>query len=146
MQAQILRPKATHLLKLEAGEPLLESIIAYAAQHQITAGCVSAIGALAVARLSFFDRQTKTYQENVFKEVELVSCLGNIGIKSTTKETMVHLHASVSDKKGHMYGGHLNKASIVSVTLEIMIESYTPAIHRTWEPAIELCLIAPATQ
>ena len=146
MQAQILSKKATHLLKLEAGEPLLESIIAYAVEHHITAGRVSAIGALAVARLGFFDRQTKTYQENVFKEVELVSCIGNIGIQSATQETMVHLHASVSDKKGHMYGGHLNKASIVSVTLEIMIESYTPAIHRMWIPTIGLYLIAPPAQ
>lgn len=146
MEAQILQPKATHLLKLSPGEPLLACIIDYAREHNITAGKVSAIGALAVAKLSFFDRKTKSYQENVFQEVELVSCIGNISIKRDSKEIVVHLHASVSDKQGHMYGGHLNKGSMVSVTLEILIESYANPILRTWEPTIGLYLIDPCSK
>ena len=40
-----------------------------------------------------------------------------------------------------MYGGHLNKGSIVSVTAEILITTYSGAILPSFDSAVGLYLI-----
>ncbi len=141
MKTASLLPGETHLLKLDRGEKLLESILAYVEKSGITAGKVSGIGALSVAKVAFFDPKEKAYHESTFHDVELVSCQGNISIKGDTREPVAHLHVGLSDSNGTMYGGHLNKGSIVSVTAEILITTYRGAILRSFDPAVGLCLI-----
>ena len=44
-------------------------------------------------------------------------------------------------RDGTMYGGHLNKGSIVSVTAEILITTYSGAILPSFDSALGLYLI-----
>ena len=141
MDTTTLTTKATYLIKLDPGELLLESIITHVQKYRITSGRVSAIGALGTAHVSFFDRYTRAYKETIFENVELVTCMGNIGIRRNTNESVVHLHATLTDEAGKAYGGHLNKGSVVSVTTEIFIQSYNEPIYRNRDGTTNLFLL-----
>ena len=95
-----LLPGETHLLKLDRGEKLLESVLTYVEKRGITAGKVSGIGASSVAKVAFFDPKEKAYHASTFHDVELVSCQGNISIKGDTKEPVDYLHVGISDREG----------------------------------------------
>ncbi len=141
MKTHIHTQKKIHLIKLDKGEFLLESLSQYVKTNNISAGYFNGIGALEEARISYFDTKKKEYIETIQREVELISCIGNIGINKDNNEPIVHTHISVSDSKGKMYGGHLNLNSIVSVTVEIFLIELEGKINRIKDNQSNLYLI-----
>ncbi len=55
----------------------------------------------------------KTWEETL----EIVSITG------TVEQNDCHLHISVSDTEGKVFGGHLKNGSIVGITAEIVIQT-----------------------
>ena len=67
---------------------------------------VEAIGTLRKAKVAYYNRNTKNYEEHLYNEnVEVTSMLGNITMME--KKPFLHLHANLGRKDMSVVGGHL---------------------------------------
>lgn len=99
-------------LQIKNGDDLLAAITEYCQNNNIQAGLIHAVGAFKKAAFSFYDQEKKRYlTEAVNRPTELLSCLGNISLKDG--QPFIHAHITIADKMGKVYGGHLEKGSIV---------------------------------
>ena len=109
--------------RLERDDALLEELTNLVKEKEIKAGKISAIGAVQKARLSFYNQDSREYQEKEFNQpFEIVSFLGNISLKDG--EPIIHAHISLGDEDGTLYGGHLAEGTVV-FAFEFVIEEYT---------------------
>ena len=103
----------TYAFRLGPGEDLRGEIDTFVKERDIKAGVmVSCVGSLkkAVLRMAGAE-ETKTF-EGPF---EIVSLVG------TMESGNEHLHISISDNEGNVFGGHLKLGSIVEATAEVVI-------------------------
>ena len=127
--------------RLRKGEDLLGAIKERAEQSGVDSGVFMGIGALARARLGYFDLESREYRViELDREVELLSCLGNISKRDG--ETVVHAHILVSDEEGRAYGGHLLEGNPISVTVELaIVDAPELKLRRTLDPEMGLYLL-----
>lgn len=108
MVARILKP----------GDDIRTAVEELVAEEDISAGTIiSCTGALSNARLRM--PGTKRNRQDI-KELkgpfEILSLNGNVGQGRT------HLHMSISDKNGNVYGGHVKTGgNTVEITCELVI-------------------------
>jgi len=107
-------------VRLHAGEPVIDTLLAVMAKHGATAGFVqSGIGMLANPEFGYFVSKGK-YASKVFEgRFECLSLVGNIATRDG--ELMAHLHGMCADEEYRVFGGHLFKAT-VGLTLELGIQ------------------------
>lgn len=76
--------------------------------------------------------------------LELLSGQGTIGL-GEDGETAIHLHGVVSDKEGHVHGGHLVKGeSPVLITCEVMLTHVEGVrIVRGYDPQVDMKVFLP---
>lgn len=99
-------------VQIKHGDDLLKTISDFCLENNIKNGLIFAIGALQKAELGYYHQQDKIFCENSINEpTEIVSCLGNVSLKEG--RPFVHAHISVADKKGNVFGGHLNLGCLV---------------------------------
>ena len=92
--------------RLTHGGDLLEEIVKVAAEHNMQAAELRAIGALSAARLAYYDQTAHTYGELAFDApLEIASLMGNISFRDGA--LFVHAHATLSDHDGACVGGHV---------------------------------------
>lgn len=140
---QIVETKAKRIIvaRMEPGEDVLETVEVVAKTHGVSAGHLSLIGAIAGAKLGYFDLESKTYKHfSVDEDVEVVSCMGNISMHDNAM--VVHAHMIVADENGRCYGGHLLPGCRVSVTIELFITEVEQALERKKDPNTGLNLLA----
>jgi len=126
--------------RLEPGEDVLETIEKVAVSQGIRTASLTGIGALSKARLAFFDRDSRTYRElSIDKDVEIISCVGNVCINEG--KPMAHLHMSVSDESGSCHGGHVRKGCQVSLTMEVFFIEAAEEITKEKDSATGLNLM-----
>ncbi|MDD1780672.1 DNA-binding protein [Enterovibrio sp. ZSDZ35] len=103
--------------RLTRGADLKLSIQSAVHQHNIHAGCVvSLVGCLSTLVIRLADGDTtKTFNE----PLEILSVSGSL------TPDHVHLHISVTDTEGRVWGGHLMEGSIVSHTAEVCLLSFS---------------------
>ncbi len=108
----------THVFRLHPGQDLRQEIDEYVKEKNIKAGCIlTCVGNLTKAILRMSGAKAgevhpiKTF-EGTF---EIVSLVG------TVESGNSHLHISISDDNGIVYGGHLKNGSIIGVTAEVVI-------------------------
>jgi predicted DNA-binding protein with PD1-like motif len=92
-----------HILRLDDGEDILESILKSVKDSRSTMLICTGLGMITDFELGFFERGEyirKSYTE----PHELLSVQGAI---SGYGEHRVHVHVSVADKEHRMFGGHL---------------------------------------
>lgn len=142
MKTMRMESQKVHLLKLEKGDNVLLSILDYVKEHNITAGHLTAIGALEKGTMGYFDVGKKKYVNSSFGEVELLSCIGNIAINKDTHEPVAHIHIIIGESDGKCFGGHLVNG-IVSVTAEIYLVETKPTVFRTKDKETGLYLLSP---
>lgn len=112
--------------RLKQGQFLREEIEKIVQEEGIQAGVIlSVVGGIKNANLRM------PVQENGEHEVkhlegpfELVSCTG------TLSQDGCHLHASVSDRSGACYGGHLKEGCAIFFTVELVIGILEDATFR----------------
>lgn len=114
----------THVLHLAPGDdlrPSLERAFAeLSAQRGIKAACiVSGIGSLTRALLRYAQQPEGSLIEG---PLELLTLAGTLSVDGA------HLHASVSDERGNVKGGHVVPGCIVRTTAEVVI-----ALLPEWE-------------
>lgn len=119
----MVKPVWTHsglgqiwVTRLYPGQDLKDEIENWVQEHGIMAGCVvSAVGSLSIAAIRFAG---SSRQWNEGGDWELVSLQGTLGSEG------VHLHISVADKEGQVFGGHLMQGSTIRTTMELVFMEF----------------------
>ena len=100
-------------LRLSPGDDLRAALSdAVAAQGVEAAFVVAGIGSLREARLRFAGRDTP---QHTVGDLEILTLSGTLGAGGA------HLHASLSDADGRVFGGHVAPGCIVRTTAEILL-------------------------
>ena len=109
----------TYAFRLRSGQDLREEIDRFTKENNIKAGCVvSSVGSLQTLtiRLAGAVAGLKEQPVKVIEgPLEIVSLVGTGELGNS------HLHISVSDIEGNVFGGHLRAGSIVHTTAEIVL-------------------------
>ena len=106
-----------HAFRLTQGADLKLAILDYVKVNAIQAGSLlSGVGCLTQANIRLADES---------KSLSLEGPLEILTLSGTLTPTHVHLHISVADQNGNVYGGHLMDGSLVSYTCEVCLASYT---------------------
>jgi uncharacterized protein len=93
------------LTRLPKGADLLEALHDLCAEHNISRGQVSLIGALEKATLGFYLQDKKQYISHVVDEpVEILAGIGNVSLKD--ERPFVHLHLTLGKQDMSSCGGH----------------------------------------
>lgn len=109
----------THLIRLEAGERIVGSLLSFCEREGIRSGYFHGLGAVSRAELGHFEPAAGDY---TWLELEgpweIVSLYGNVAVLDG--QPFVHAHAVLSDRSFAVRGGHLREA-VVSATCEIAL-------------------------
>jgi len=117
----------THAKRLKPGTDLKKELQEIIESEKIQGGVLlSCVGSLekAVLRLAGAHPDKEPMKE-IEGPLEIVSATG------TLSQDGMHIHLSVADKNGSMYGGHLKEGCVVGTTAEVVIgESESNTFHR----------------
>lgn len=103
----------TYAVRLKAGQDLRAEIEKFAKERGIKAGVVvSCVGSLQKAVLRMAGAKETKIFEGPF---EIVSFVG------TFEAGGQHFHLAISDKTGHVFGGHIKESCIVETTAEVIL-------------------------
>ncbi|AXY03096.1 DNA-binding protein [Vibrio alfacsensis] len=104
-------------VRLTKGMDLKLSLAKLVEQHGIKAGSIaSCVGCVSDLTLRLAGAQSTLIKQEAF---EIVSVMGTL-----TPEHQ-HVHISVSDREGRVWGGHLLDGTIIDTTAELIIHSYS---------------------
>ena len=117
--------------RLHPGEDLYNAVTATAtANGPASHAVVTCVGSLTACKIRLAGA-TATDQ----KVSELVGPFEIVSLVGTIAGDRAHLHISVADKTGAVFGGHLMPGSIVETTAEVVLVNLRPAgIVMTREP------------
>ncbi|KAJ1401376.1 hypothetical protein B484DRAFT_315750, partial [Ochromonadaceae sp. CCMP2298] len=109
-----------HVLRLDPGEDLLDSLWRYARVTGIrAASVVSVVGSLQRTNLRYANQEEGRSLTGHF---EIVSVTGNIDMQSENDgDGSGHIHMAVSDESGVTIGGHVLSGNIIYTTAEITL-------------------------
>jgi predicted DNA-binding protein with PD1-like motif len=129
----------TWIVRLMTGEEIAGAIVDFAVGQRIDAGHVSGIGAACDVALGFFDRTTREYVRQTFREeMEILSLSGTIAIKEG--RPFGHLHATFGRRDFTTVGGHLFEAR-TGATCELVIQPLAGYLQRVKDEATGLFLL-----
>lgn len=129
----------TFALIFDKGDEVVSTIEAFAAEHQLVASRMTAIGALESVTLGYFNWETKEYDRNEFDEqVEVLSMIGDLAHDG--KKVKLHAHIVLGRRDSSAIGGHLLHA-IVRPTLEVLLIDSPSYLKRVKDPESGLALI-----
>ena len=104
------------VVRLTKGMDLKRSLAKIVTEHNIKAGSIaSCVGCVSQLQIRLAGAQNTLLKQ---ESLELVSVMGTL-----TPEHQ-HVHISLSDKQGHVWGGHLMEGTIIDTTAELIIHSY----------------------
>lgn len=141
MKATMLEGLAekTFAVIFNTGDDVTSGLLAFAAEHHVTAAHFTAIGAFSSVTLGYFDWESKQYLKiPVNEQVEVVSLIGDIAVEKGKPK--LHAHVVVGRRDGSVMGGHLMEAR-VRPTLEVMLTESPAQLTREMDPESGLALI-----
>jgi len=113
------------IYNLKAGAGIPDDILAIARTEKISTARVEAIGGVEELRLAYFNRRTKRYEEQDFKEfLEVTGILGNVTLKDG--KPFLHIHGTFGRRDLSALAGHVMSAKVFPL-LEVVI---TPTKNR----------------
>jgi len=122
------RTRYGHVLRLDPGEEIVESLTAFADRESVRGGFISGIGAVGETELGFFAPDRKTYVRRTFTgDHEIGSLTGNFS--TLDEKPFPHCHVVIAGGDFLAYAGHLFRG-VVTVTCEIHIVTEPDAIRR----------------
>ena len=128
----------TIVLCLVRGEDVLASIRAVCNAERVRLAEISALGAADYAEVGVYHLAEKRFLPRTLEgEMEICALTGSVTRRGT--ELYLHLHGSLADADGNVYGGHVNEIR-VSATAEIFIRLLPGRVHRRleWQSGIFL--------
>lgn len=112
-------------IRVQPNQDLRKAIEDLVQEYGIRAGVVaSMVGSLSIAKLRMADGKTIQTREEPF---EIVSATG------TVSRNGIHIHASVSDMNGNVFGGHLSMGCIVRTTAEVSLLIFDDVVYKRIE-------------
>ncbi len=100
---------------------LKEEINLFTIKNNVKAGIlICAVGSLSKAVLRMSDGSIKQFEG----PLEIVSIQGTVSLDG------IHVHLSVSDENGKVWGGHLKEGCLVNTTVELSILEYDGTFKR----------------
>ena len=128
----------TYIVRMDPGEEILGQVKVLALREHIQLASIQALGAVNDFTVGVFKTDEKKYYANSFHgSYEIVSLTGTIN--TMDGEFYCHLHMSAGDDKGHVFGGHLNRA-VVSATCEMVVTEIDGSVDRAFSPEVGLNL------
>ncbi|WP_104042150.1 PPC domain-containing DNA-binding protein [Vibrio hyugaensis] len=104
-------------VRLTKGLDLKQSLAKLVKEHGIKAGSIaSCVGCVSDLKLRLAGAESALTRQEPF---EIVSLMGTL-----TPEHQ-HVHISVSDHEGRVWGGHLMEGTVIDTTAELIIHSYS---------------------
>lgn len=129
-------------LVLDSGEPVMESLLAFAREEGLSAASFTAIGAFSDATLAWFDWEARDYEQfAVGEQIEVLTMAGDVAL-GPEGEPEVHAHVVCGRRGGATVGGHLIEAH-VRPTLEIVLREAPAELRKRIDPESGLALIRP---
>jgi predicted DNA-binding protein with PD1-like motif len=141
MRSKLLNesPERTMALALDRGDEVMSSLQRFAAEHNLAASRLTAIGAFESATIGYFDWERKEYERiPVDEQVEVLSLVGDIALDGA--KPRVHAHVVLGRRDGSTVGGHLLEAR-VRPTLEVMVIDSPAYLRRVCDPVSGIALI-----
>ena len=121
----------TIVLCLVRGEDVLASIRAVCNAERVRLAEISALGAADYAEVGVYHLAEKRFLPRTLEgEMEICALTGSVTRCGT--ELYLHLHGSLADADGNVYGGHVNEIR-VSATAEIFIRLLPGEVNRRLE-------------
>ena len=121
----------TIVLCLVRGEDVLASIRAVCNAERVRLAEISALGAADYAEVGVYHLAEKRFLPRTLEgEMEICALTGIVTRRGT--ELYLHLHGSLADADGNVYGGHVNEIR-VSATAEIFIRLLPGEVNRRLE-------------
>lgn len=105
-------PEDVYMGRLEKGDDLLNELTKIVTKKDISTGMIKVIGAVQNAKVGYYNQDSFEYEYQEFnREMEIVSCIGNISILEG--KPFIHAHIVLADEDGSCYGGHLAEGTKV---------------------------------
>ena len=123
------------VVRLQKGEEVVAQLLALAQKENVTLAEVTGIGATDCVDFGCFNTQKKQYK-NIHKDgenFEITALVGNLS--EMNGEKYQHLHITLADENGCVYGGHL-KSAVISVTAEIVVSCIDAKVDRAYDDAV----------
>lgn len=132
--------ETSFVVALDDGDEAVESLLAFAREHGVTAGRFTGLGAFSSVVLGFFDFEAKDYVRTAIDEqVEVASLVGDFAVKDG--EVKLHPHIVVSKRDCRAFGGHLLEGR-AHPTLEVLVTAAPDHLRRETDPETGLPLLA----
>ena len=109
----------TIVLRLDAGDEIISSVLETAKRENIRLASLTGIGGTDDVTTGVFDMNTRAYNKFHFTGThEITSLVGNINTMNSEEYT--HIHITLAGSDGNIVGGHL-LSCVISLTAEIFI-------------------------
>lgn len=129
----------TFAMVLATGEEVISAVTSFAAERQLRATQLTAIGALSRVVVAYFDWTTRQYRNiRIDEQVEVLSLLGDVTLDQGKPKVHAHIVVGKADASAH--GGHLIEG-YVRPTMEIVITETPAYLRRRFDPESGLPLI-----
>jgi len=127
------------VLRLEAGDDILECLQGFAERKRLRAAAFEGIGSLNKAKLGHYDFKTKEYTYEVFDDdLEILSLEGNIS--TLDQEPLPHAHVTLGRRDFSVIGGHLDQGSLANM-VEIVVQKLPGRLVKAKDEKIGLNLL-----
>lgn len=121
------------VLRIDRKEELIATLKEVIRSEKIGFAKVSGIGSVCKTTLAFYQPQPHEYRTNYFPgNYDITSLAGNVMLDKEGK-TRINIHATISDRGLHVYGGFLQKAEI-SDTCEVILEVIPAELSQSCHP------------
>ncbi|HZS02336.1 MAG TPA: PPC domain-containing DNA-binding protein [Chloroflexota bacterium] len=128
-----------YILRLETGEPVIETLTAFLREQEIQFANISAAGAVQWLRLGYWNPRSAQYEyRDLDEQLEVVSFQGNAARKDGAP--FLHIHGVFGREDFSVCGGHVKEAR-VRPTLEVWLRTENVPVQRTRDPATGLDLL-----
>lgn len=124
----ILKENDKYILRFDSEENLIDKLKEFSNLQNITSAHFTAIGAASNLTLSYFNLNSKLYEDHsIMEDVEIVNITGNIS--SLNGELTIHMHGMFAKNDLSTIGGHIKKI-IISATCEVILERLNSKLTR----------------
>ncbi|MFT3793634.1 PPC domain-containing DNA-binding protein [Flavobacterium sp.] len=130
-----------YLMVLKQGDDLFKELEKFAITENIPSANLTGMGFASSVTFGFFNSQTKQFERQEFKKVEIASLNGTIAQK--LGKYSIHAHGVVTGRDFTAHGGHMLFATVGTGSVEIMILVHDKTFVRQYDPKIGadvLCL------
>jgi predicted DNA-binding protein with PD1-like motif len=122
---------AAYIVRLESGEPVIETLTAFLAAQGVGFALIGAIGAMDRAEVGWWNGVTREYEFHTFEEqVEILSFQGTCTLMEG--RPFLHLHCMLGRHDLSVIGGHLKEGRAYPMA-EVWIQTQDAEVRRAPE-------------